>query len=70
MSSFDMRSRIGLISKEFVPLSKELEWGYVIPYAICGMLDEHPKAALEMRKTAKKENYREFYESIKGKDLD
>ena len=67
---FDIRPILDLISKEFVPLSKQLEWGYVIPYAICGMLDEHPKAALEMRQTAKKENYREFYESIKGKDLD
>ncbi|MCM8790337.1 MAG: aldolase catalytic domain-containing protein [Candidatus Omnitrophica bacterium] len=67
---FDIRPILDLISKEFIPLSKRLEWGYVIPYAICGMLNEHPKAAMELRKGSKKENYREFYESVKGKDMD
>ena len=43
---------------------------YIIPYAITGMLDEHPKAAIELRASHSKENYREFYDSIKGKDLD
>jgi 4-hydroxy 2-oxovalerate aldolase len=67
---FDIRPILDLISKELIPLSKNLEWGYVIPYAITGMLDEHPKAAIELRKGSKKENYREFYESMKGKGLD
>ena len=47
-----------------------MEWGYIIPYAITGMLDEHPKSAIELRAGHKKEDYREFYDSIKGKDLD
>ena len=67
---FDIRPILDLISKELIPLSKNLECGYVIPYAITGMLDEHPKAAIELRKGSKKENYREFYESMKGKGLD
>jgi len=49
-----------------VPLSKEVEWGYVIPYAITGILDEHPKSALELRESDSKENYREFYDSFAG----
>ncbi len=67
---FDIRPILDLISSELIPLSKQLEWGYVIPYAITGMLDEHPKAAIELRQGAKRENYREFYESIKSKDVD
>jgi len=41
-----------------------LEWGYIIPYAITGFLDEHPRAAIALRESDKKENYREFYESL------
>ena len=61
---FDIRPILDLISKEYVPLREKLEWGYIIPYAIAGMLDEHPKAAMELREGPNKENYREFYESL------
>jgi len=67
---FDIRPILDLISQEFIPLRQKMEWGYIIPYAITGMLDEHPKAAIELRASHKKEDYREFYESLKGKDLD
>lgn len=68
---FNIRPILDLISKEFVPLREKLEWGYIIPYAITGMLDEHPKAAISLRENAKeKENYREFYDSLAGTGLD
>jgi len=61
---FDIRPILDLISDEFIPLRNKIEWGYIIPYAITGMLDEHPKAAMVLRNSEKKENYREFYESL------
>ncbi len=61
---FDIRPVLDLISKEFIPLREKLEWGYIIPYAITGFLDEHPRAAIALRESDKKENYREFYESL------
>ena len=61
---FDIRPILDLISKEFVPLREKIEWGYIIPYAITGMLDEHPKSAIALRNSDKKENYREFYDSL------
>jgi 4-hydroxy 2-oxovalerate aldolase len=61
---FDLRPLLDLISKEFIPLREKIEWGYIIPYAICGMFNEHPKAAIELRDSDKKDNYREFYEYI------
>ncbi|MFA5271292.1 MAG: aldolase catalytic domain-containing protein [Candidatus Omnitrophota bacterium] len=67
---FDIRPILDLISKEFIPLREKMEWGYIIPYAITGILDEHPKAAMALRNSEKKENYREFYESLIGDDLD
>ena len=62
---FDIRPVLDLISKEFIPLREKIEWGYIIPYAIVGMLNEHPRAAIAVRKTDKKDDYREFYESVK-----
>ena len=65
---FDIRPVFDLISKEFIPLREKIEWGYIIPYAITGILDEHPRAAMALRDSDKKENYREFYESLVGED--
>jgi 4-hydroxy 2-oxovalerate aldolase len=67
---FDIRPILDVISKEFIPLQKDIEWGYFIPYAITGILDEHPRAAIALRDSDKKENYREFYESLVGEDED
>lgn len=66
---YDLRPVLDLISKEFVPLREKLEWGYIIPYAITGILDEHPKTAIALRNSEKKEDYRAFYESLVGGDL-
>jgi len=63
---FDIRPVLDLISKEFIPLREKIEWGYIIPYAITGILDEHPRAAMALRGSNKKESYREFYESLVG----
>lgn len=65
---YDIRPVLDVISKEFIPLRQKLEWGYIIPYAITGILDEHPRAAIKLRESDKKENYREFYESLVGED--
>ena len=61
---FDIRPVLDLISREFISLRNKIEWGYIIPYAISGMMNEHPKTAMALRKSEKKENYKEFYESL------
>lgn len=61
---FDIRPILDLISTEFIPLREKIEWGYIIPYALAGMLNEHPKAAMALRASERKENYREFYDSL------
>lgn len=63
---FDIRPVLDLIAKEFIPLREKIEWGYLIPYAITGMLDEHPRTAIALRASDKKDNYLEFYESMVG----
>ncbi len=65
---YDIRPILDVISKEFIPLRDKIEWGYIIPYMITGLLDEHPRVAMALRNGKEKENYREFYESLVGTD--
>ena len=67
---FDIRPILDLISNEFIPLRKKIEWGYIIPYAISGMMNEHPRQAMAVRKSSNKDNYREFYEKLTNTGLD
>jgi 4-hydroxy 2-oxovalerate aldolase len=61
---YDIRPILDLISKEFIPLREKIEWGYIIPYAVSGMLNVHPKAAMALRDSEEKENYKDFYNSL------
>ena len=61
---FDIRPILDLISAELMPFREKIEWGYIIPYAISGIMNEHPRAAMALRNSDKKENYREFYEGL------
>ncbi|MBD3270934.1 MAG: nucleoid-structuring protein H-NS [Elusimicrobia bacterium] len=67
---FDIRPILDLISRRFIPLRNQIEWGYIIPYAIAGMMNEHPRAAMALRKSENKENYREFFESLSNIEVD
>lgn len=67
---YDIRPILDVISKEFIPLQKKIEWGYFIPYAITGILNEHPRTAIALRESDKKENYREYYQSLVGEAED
>jgi 4-hydroxy 2-oxovalerate aldolase len=51
------------IEKFIVPLEKELDWGYSIPYMITGQLVEHPRSAMKARDEGDTE-YVKFYSNL------
>lgn len=51
------------IEEYIVPLEKELDWGYSIPYMLTGQLNEHPRAAMKAR-DEKNTEYRDFYREL------
>lgn len=67
---FDLRPILEVIQQEFIPLREQIEWGYLIPYAITGMFNEHPRTAMALRKGADKDKYLEFFESMSATDVD
>lgn len=61
---FSMEPILKVIQDYMIPMRKELEWGYMLPYAITGCLNQHPRAAIAMRKTEDMDKYVEFYSEI------
>lgn len=50
-----------VIEKEFLPLRDKIEWGYIIPHMIAGILNQHPRAAIALRAGKDKDKYAQFY---------
>ncbi len=50
---FDVRPIYKVIQEEFVPLRREIEWGFNDIYGISGYLNQHPRAAMKQRGDAK-----------------
>jgi len=51
------------IEEYIVPLEKELDWGYSIPYMLTGQLVEHPRSAMKARDEGNT-NYTQFYRTL------
>ena len=65
---FDIRPILDIISKEIMPLTKTIQWGYSIPYMVAGALNRHPQDAMDMMDLPEndpaKYEYRKFYEKL------
>jgi len=59
---FRLRPIIECIQNTFLPLRKNLEWGYDLPYMITGQLNQHPRAAMEFLASAERDNLAAFYD--------
>lgn len=63
-SRYDMKPLLKLIDDRFVPLSKEVEWGYNTAYALTGLFNEHPRSAIAVRKTPEKDQFYPFFNKL------
>ncbi len=61
---FKMRPILECTQEVFHPLSKKMDWGYSIPYAITGQLNQHPRTAIAARAGDAPDDYVGFYDSI------
>ncbi len=67
---FNIKPLLLFIASDFLPMRDKIEWGYLIPYAITGMFNEHPRSAMALRKTSDKDNYTEFYNSFSPTEVE
>jgi 4-hydroxy 2-oxovalerate aldolase len=47
-----------------LPIRKEMDWGYSIPYMITGVLNEHPRDAIKVREGANPDDYVAFFDMM------
>ena len=62
---FNLTPILKVIQDYMIPMRQEIEWGYIIPYFITGILNEHPRSAIAYRQTEDKDKYAEFYEKMR-----
>ncbi|MCQ6559592.1 aldolase catalytic domain-containing protein [Paenibacillus mendelii] len=63
-TKYNVRPVLDMIEKYMIPLREKEEWGYIIPYMITGMLDEHPRSAMALRNSADKDKAVDFYDKL------
>jgi len=58
------RAVIQCVQDTILPLRKDMDWGYSIPYAITGVLNEHPRTAIKLRGSENPDAYVAFYDEM------
>ncbi len=61
---FHQRPVLECIRDHFLPLRDKLDWGYSIPYAITGRMNQHPRAAIKWRAGDTPDDYVTFYDQM------
>ena len=65
---FNIAKLIEVIGTEIMPITKEIEWGYRIPYMISGILNLHPLEAMELMDLEEKDpakfDFNTFYNAM------
>lgn len=67
---FKLDPILEVIEKEFLPLQEKIEWGYILPYMITGILNQHPRAAMILRSGPNKNKFADFYRSLANNDVE
>lgn len=68
-TKYEIRPILEVIERRMIPLREKVEWGYIIPYMIAGMLNEHPRVAMAVRNTEDKDKYAQFYDKLTSAEV-
>ena len=70
---FDIRPLLDVISKDIMPLTREISWGYSIPYMITGILNRHPDVAMKLadsKNEKERHGFLNFYETLTEEEVE
>ncbi|MCT2345694.1 aldolase catalytic domain-containing protein [Niallia taxi] len=62
--SYELKPVLGVIEKHMVEMRQKWEWGYIIPYMISGVLNEHPRVAMAYRDSEDRDKFVDFYDKV------
>lgn len=70
---FQVRPLLDVIGKEILPLQEKMQWGYSVPYMICGILNRHPQSGMNFMKLPKDDaasrEFGGFYDKMSEEDF-
>jgi 4-hydroxy 2-oxovalerate aldolase len=70
---FHVRPLLDVIGKEIIQLHEKMNWGYSIPYMICGILNRHPQSGMDFMKLPKDDpasrEFALFYDKMSREDF-
>ena len=65
---FQVRPILHCIQEHIEPLREQLKWGFAIPYAITGLLNQHPRSAIAFNKGPDRGDIVKFFDSMIEED--
>lgn len=63
-TTYKIKPLLHVIEKHMLAMRETWEWGYIIPYMISGILNEHPRVAMAYRNTDERDQFVEFYDQV------
>ncbi len=67
---YKLKPILRIIQEEMIPLQKQIDWGYFMPYMITGSQNDHPRSAMAWMDSDQKDDYVAYYESVmQGKEI-
>lgn len=68
-AKYEIKPVLEIIEKHMLDMRKKWEWGYIIPFMISGVLNEHPRVAMAYRKSEDRDKYVDFYDSVTSPEV-
>ena len=68
-TKYDISPIIQVIEDDFLPLMEKLKWGYRLPYAVTGVLNEHPRSGMAYMEDREGKTISDFYSQLNTKEV-
>lgn len=67
---YQLKPVLRAIQEQVLPLKKDINWGYFIPYMITGAQNDHPRSAMAWMASENRDDYVAYYDSVvHGKEV-
>lgn len=61
---FKVRPIIKCIEQQILPWREKIDWGYSVPYMVTGVLNQHPRAAMAIMESDRKNEVTAFFDEV------
>jgi 4-hydroxy 2-oxovalerate aldolase len=65
---YRLRPILRCIRDHIEPMRADLRWGFDIPYMITGMLNQHPRSAMQFNETKERDDIVRFFDMMVEKE--